>query len=182
MPYHGTPVHSVHFYNESAGLVSLLCGVVSSSLKRGDSVLIVPTREHRIQLVRELRNSGVDLRSPARAGRYTMIDAEELLATFMRGDVPDRYLFRRSVGGFVHEALEAARSNPKRLTAFGEMVAVLWSQGKKAAALRLESLWNELLCDREVFLLCAYPRSGVMSESDETAVCNTHSHLLQQVA
>jgi hypothetical protein len=62
--------------------------------------------------------------------------------------------------------------------AYGEMVDILWQQGKRAAALALEEMWTDLA---EVFpfdLLCAYamapfcdaPGTGALS-----AVCDAHS-------
>ena len=55
-------VHSVHIYNEQSALISRLCGIVSSSLRIGDAVLIVATAETRNQLITELRKSDVDVR------------------------------------------------------------------------------------------------------------------------
>jgi hypothetical protein len=40
--------------------------------------------------------------------------------------------------------------------AFGEMVALLWAQGKSQAALELEDLWNELPGHHPFSLMCAY--------------------------
>ena len=172
-------VHSVHVYNESASLISRLCGIVSSSLQVGDAVLIVATTEHRDQLVKELVSRGVDIRTHARDGRYTMVDATEMLSTFMVNGMPDRDLFMDSVGGMLMKARKAACSEAHGLTVFGEMVTVLWEQGKKQAALQLEALWNDALNDRAFHLHCAYPRSGFVNDGDELAVCRTHSHVVQ---
>jgi KaiC/GvpD/RAD55 family RecA-like ATPase len=169
----------VHVYDESASLISRLCGIVSSSLVIGDSVLIVATAEHRDQLVKCLQDSGVDVRAHARDGRYTMVDAKEMLATFMLNGMPDRDLFEASVGLILEQARKAARNQAQGLTVFGEMVAVLWDEGKKEAALQLEALWNDALNDRAFHLHCAYPRDGFVNESDQLAVFNTHSHILQ---
>jgi hypothetical protein len=37
-----------------------------------------------------------------------------------------------------------AEAKPKRVVVFGEMVAVLFAEGKTRAAIQLEQLWNEL--------------------------------------
>ena len=172
-------VHSVHVYNESSDLIARLCGIVSSSLKIGDAVLIVATGEHRDQLVKALLEAGVDVRAYARERRYTMIDANEMLATFMLHGMPDRDLFMASVGNLLVKIRQAARSQGQGITVFGEMVAVLWDQGSKEAALELEGLWNDVLNDRAFHLHCAYPRLGFINQADEAAVCNVHSHVVQ---
>jgi hypothetical protein len=66
------------------------------------------------------------------------------------------------------------------LTVFGEMVSVLWDEGKKDAALQLEALWNDALRERAFHLHCAYPRLGFINDGDETAVCGAHTHVLLQ--
>jgi len=109
-----------------------------------------------------------------------MYDAEETLATFMVNDSPDRNLFMRSVGALLSDARNSSLSHNVGLTVFGEMVAVLWQQGRKQAAIELEALWNESLKHEAFHLHCAYPRV-LFSGRDEqgfSAVCNAHSHVL----
>jgi hypothetical protein len=171
-------VHSVHIYDEASDLIARLCGIVSSSLQIGDAVLVVATAEHREQLVKALHQSGVDVRVQARAGRYTMVDAEEMLATFMLDGMPDHQLFTTSVGLILARARKAACSKAQGLMVFGEMVAVLWDQGRKEAALELEELWNHALLDQAFHLHCAYPRRGFINQADEVAVCSVHSHVV----
>lgn len=171
-------VHSVHIYDEPSALISRLCGIVSSSLRVGDSVLIVATPGHRRQLVNALRESGVDVRTRARERRFTMFDARETLSSFMVNGKPDSGLFRVSIGEMLTQARRYARSKDQRLMVFGEMVSVLWDEGKKHAALQVEALWNDTLAHRTFHLHCAYPRSGFINADDEAAVCSVHSHVL----
>src|ERR1043166_5358939 len=52
----------------------------------------------------------------------------------------------------------SARTKPwHRLVAFGEMVALLWAEGKRDATIRLEEFWNELAEKYTFDLLCGYP-------------------------
>ena len=46
------------------------------------------------------------------------------------------------------------------MAVFGELVALLWAQGKATQAIRVEELWNELSEAHSFSLLCAYPMSG----------------------
>ena len=175
-------VHSVHIYNEHKDLISRLCGIVTSGLKVGGAVLIVATENHRNQLVQALADAGVNMREHARNASFVMYDAEETLARFMVAGRPNPDLFTQSVGGLLKNAKANARGRDSGLTVFGEMVAVLWERGEKEAALELEALWNEALNDEAFHLHCAYPRGGVVGDSDEaylTQVCHAHSHVVQ---
>ena len=177
-------VHSVQFYDESSALIERLCGIVGSGLKVGESVLIVATAFHRLELVKQLESSGIEVRDFAREGRFTMFDAEETLSTFMRAGRPDPGLFIRSVGSLVVGAKKvSARSSGNGLTVFGEMVAVLWDRGEKEAALELENLWNDLLNSRAFHLHCAYPRKLVSNGNDShiAEICSRHSHVLDEL-
>jgi hypothetical protein len=171
-------IHSVHIYEDSAALISRLGAIVSSSLRSGDSVLIIATAEHRDLLVTDLRKCGIDIREHARERRYTMLDAGETLATFMRQGMPDAKLFAGSVGDILDDVRGSAVKRGKKLTAFGEMVAVLWEQGQKDAALQLEALWNDALHDHAFHLHCAYPHS-IVDAHDVAAISGAHSHFVQ---
>lgn len=107
-----------------------------------------------------------------------MLDAEQTLATFMREGTPDNKLFMSSVGDMLGNAHNSALANGKRLTVFGEMVAVLWEEGKKDAALQLEALWNDALNDRAFHLHCAYPQA-ILTDGDFAAISVAHTHIVQ---
>jgi hypothetical protein len=171
-------VHSVHIYDDSKALISRLCSIVSSSLRSGDSVLIIATAEHRGQLLRDLQDCGLDVREHAREGRYTMLDARQTLAAFMRNGIPDADLFHAAVGEILDGIRRSAQNSGKRLTVFGGMVAVLWDDGQKDVALQLEALWNDTLSNRAFHLHCAYPHD-ILTEGDVAVICSAHSHIVQ---
>jgi cytosine/adenosine deaminase-related metal-dependent hydrolase len=172
-------VHSVHIYENSLELVARLCAIISTTLTTGDSALIIANPEHREQLLRKLQDRGFDLRAHARDNRYIMLDAQETLATFMRQGKPNATLFRDTVGEILNEAYSAAGQQRKKLTVFGEMVSVLWQQGRHDAALELEQLWNEALSKRAFHLHCAYPSDSVLGDDQLAAIRDVHSHLVQ---
>ena len=90
-------------------------------------------------------------------------------------------LFERSVGELLVEYKKRAVSKGQGFTVFGEMVAVLWDEGNREAALRLEKMWNDALNSRAFHLHCAYPRWIFKTdEKDEemASICHTHSHVL----
>ena len=173
-------VHSVHFYESHEALIDRLCGVVSSGLLNGNSVLIVATKTHREQLVSALGRLEVDVRKYSREDRFTMYDAQELLSQFMVDGLPDPDLFMDLLGNLVSHA---KRSKDQGLTVFGEMVSVLWQKRNKQGALALEKMWNDLLNKKAFHLHCAYPRA--LFAHDQVGmrnVCESHSHILEALA
>src|SRR4051812_11388776 len=166
------PFHSVHIYAESQELITYLGGVVTSSLAVRNPVFIIATEEHHHLLVTYLLMQGVALSTYSQEGLYNAFDAEQLLATFMVSDMPDPNLFRASVCALLADAREHSHGE---VTVFGEMVALLWEKGNRAAALRLEGLWNELLDEIPCRLHCAYASRLFQREVDEWRVCSLHS-------
>jgi hypothetical protein len=169
----------VYIYEDENGLVSRLCGIFSTGLRMGGSALVIATAERREQLVKSLTDAGIDVRATAREGRYCMLDAHELLAHFMRDGMPNPALFASIVANVVLSARQRACGQRHSVTVFGEMVAVLWGDGQRKAALQLEQLWNEALRDSSFHLHCAYPRCIFDSVGDIESVHSMHTHVLQ---
>jgi hypothetical protein len=170
------PVHSVHVYADDHDLITRLCAISAASLRVGDSVLLIATPEHRQQLLRCLWQQGIEIRSHAREGRFTMFDAEQTLTVFMSDGMPDRERFSTNIGRMLADARVASRSQDGGLTVFGEMVSVLWEQANQRGALELEALWNTTLNECAFHLHCAYPRSG-FAHGGLDAVLNAHTHV-----
>jgi hypothetical protein len=176
-------VHSVQFYDLQHELIDRLSGIISSGLVVGNSVFVIVTKAHRAALLDSLTRLEIDVRDYARSGKFAMYDANEMLDSFIVDGVPDRRLFNRTVGKIVEGAKQTAASDEVRVTVFGEMVAVLWEEGNKSAAIALESLWNELLSDGTFHLHCAYRRSSIATDpKGMQSICDRHSHILDSFA
>ena len=95
----------------------------------------------------------------------------------MIGDEPDSTKFGETVGAAVSDV---AKAWPK-VRAFGEMVALLWANGNRDGACKLEALWNDLAKRLSFSLFCAYPIKG-FRETDSGAslsdVCGCHSRII----
>jgi hypothetical protein len=128
---------------------------------------VIATAQHR----EELRNT----LQAANNSSITYIDAVELLSAFMVDGWPNETRFTSTVGPLLQRAV---LKGPVRI--FGEMVAMLWAEGKTRAAIRLEELWNELASQHAFSLLCAYPMSGFPDQKDNPSflqVCKAHTHV-----
>src|ERR1051325_3166441 len=99
-----------------------------------------------------LANSVTDFLSPALKGGGSAV----LVATpEHRAEV---------IGELLDRAAASAQHRSFPIAAYGEMVALLWSEGKREAAVRLEQLWNDLYSTHSFSLLCAYPLSDFARE------------------
>src|SRR5262249_9911455 len=68
-----------------------------------------------------------------------------------------------------------------RVRAFGEMVPLLWAEGRQDAALALEQLWNDLVARLPLSILCGYPLTTPTDRGDDARVleiCGAHSHVI----
>jgi len=107
------------------------------------------------------------------------LDAAETLARITSDGWPDPVKFGEIVGGTVGRA--AAVSPAGHVVAFGEMVALLWAEGRRDAAIRLEELWNELAKSHSFALLCAYPIAAFGAHADGAkfaSVSDLHGEVL----
>lgn len=169
-------VHSVHFYEHDEALIQRLGSVIGSALADGGTALLIMTPEHREQLCRFLGKRGSDPYSYQRAGKLHILDAQDTLNSFVVDGAPSPELYDKVVGGLARQLV----SENESLTAFGEMVALLWKQGNKRGALQLEALWNQLLGESSFHLHCAYPKSLFQEDEkrDIQNICDHHSLLL----
>jgi len=178
-------IHSVHFYEHDEALVQRLRSIIVPAIDVGNSVLIVATEEHCRQVKAALAANEVDSAVLEQQGRLTFGEAHELLANIIVDGFPDRERFFSSIGDLIGRARQSAWNGHRGVTVFGEMVAVLWEEGNRIAALQLESLWNDLLYDSEFHLHCAYPRNLFRTNAEAAmirAICDVHSHVVGRAA
>jgi len=169
--------HFVHFYENDEFLFSALSGYIGPGLLAGEVCIVIATEPHRNGLEARLQRSDIDLPSIVSTNQYIALDAERTLSTFMVDGEPDPHRFATVIGTL----LERATSGGRPVRAFGEMVALLWAQGKRTAAARLEELWNDLGKKHRFSLFCAYPMSGFQHATDTPSfveICNKHSKVI----
>ena len=171
--------HLVQFYEADSFLLEALSRLVGDSLVAGDSGVVIATRAHRDGLEEELRRRGLDLDALRSQGRYVALDAAETLASFMVDDFPDEDRFRNVIAEVIKRAIE--KSESRHACAYGEMVALLFADGKGDALLRLEELWNALGKELPFSLCCGYPMTQFSNRPDEPLflkICAEHSQVM----
>jgi hypothetical protein len=172
--------HGVQFYQSDERLVLLLSNYVGTALVTGGTAIVVATSAHRRGLCRCLRARGLDFDVARAEGRFLTYDAADTLARFVVNGAIDRTAFRDVASEMVGRLSLASDGGRRRVTAFGEMVSLLWMSGLKDAAIALEEVWNELLDTREFSLCCAYPMSLFTGHQDAAPflrICAQHSNI-----
>lgn len=145
--------HFAQLHRDPQALTDAVSLFLETGLRRGNSVVVVAVREHTELFLQRLRENELDPKSLRKAGQLEMLDAETVMAQFMRNGAPDWPEFRRTVGSI----LDRVRTNGRGTTrVYGEMVNVLWQQGHTHAAIRLEEFWNELARIYPFSLFCSY--------------------------
>jgi hypothetical protein len=168
--------HVVQIYESEAAFLDLLESFVTDGFEAGDTVILIATEQHLAELELRLLAAGTDLESLRLQNQYLTFNAEALIAKFMVNDWPDYSLFMQSIS----QIFDRTRKNNRPVRAFGEMVAVLWEQGKTGSTIMLEQLWN-MYCEKEPFsLFCAYPKSSFPEGSEVSLqnICKHHSKVI----
>lgn len=174
--------HAVQFYRDDSVLMDRCAKFIGAALGAGDAAVVIAMRAHREGIASQLKGTGVDTAQARRQGRLVLLDAEETLEKFMLEEAPDVEKFEETIANVIDQARAATRRPEEaRVAAFGEMVAILWNQGKHTVAIELERLWNGLAKKREFSLLCAYPMNGFGHGEDGVAflqICAEHSAVI----
>jgi hypothetical protein len=167
-------VHAVRFYRNVESLTSSVSRFIVEGVALNQPTLVIATSRHRAAILTAL-GRGLDTIALQQAGALVCRDAEELLDSFMVGDMPDADLFQRRV----EPALALMAGVEQRIVrGYGEMVDLLCQRGHIEAALRLEDLWNALARKHELAMLCGYSMDNPYGARDIDRICGRHSHIL----
>jgi PAS domain S-box-containing protein len=177
--------HSAHFYSSDALLVTEVAQRLGVTLAAGGAAVVIATPAHRAGFEEQLLARGLDLVRIGEQGRWLCLDASHTLAEFMVEGWPEPKRFSVLIGG-VLDSLNAAvdpvlATGKPVLAAYGEMVSLLWEEGKTGASVRLEELWNELARTRSFHLSCGWPLRVFSRDTDGMVVqriCAEHNHVV----
>jgi hypothetical protein len=166
-PSHGD--HIVQTYQDPAFLAEAVAEYLGSGLRRGEAAIVI-ARPHHVAKFRE------KIGTAGERGQLIVLDAEETLARFMADGMPQWNAFHEVIGGLIAQV----RLQYPAVRAYGEMVDILWQEGRREAAIRLEEFWNELTRLQTFSLFCAYAMDHLdpASYSGLESVCRAHTHFL----
>ncbi len=170
--------HAVQFYDDDDFLTERLARFVAAGFESREPVLMVATRAHREACRRRLESRGIDVGRALEAGQLNVLDAHQLLESFMVGRHPDHSRFVAAIDPIVAGVLRSRAG--RNVRAFGEMVDLLCRDGLVDAALQLEGYWNELLEGQPIDRLCSYSLAsfeGCSRTSGFDRICEAHSRV-----
>jgi hypothetical protein len=166
--------HLVLPYNDVRSLIEALALFAGAGLGKGEAVVLVVTADHAAALRDRLQREGFEVDDLERWGQLRILDAYAMLDIFLVDGRPEAHCFRALSAILVAEARTGSRNGRMRI--YGEMVDLLCQRGQQAAALALETLWNEAVAAHGIPLFCAYhvPRSQVLAEP----LLRSHTHVV----
>lgn len=169
--------HAVQFYGSDQSLFTTVAGFIAEGLVIGQPAVVIATRPHGTAIVEHLSKRLIDCDRAVRDGDLMLLDAEATLDLFLVGSKPDAALFAANVGRLVEQAVNGRRGTMVR--AYGEMVDVLWKQGRAEAAIELEILWNKLALKHDFALLCGYAMGSFYKQTGQLEqVIAQHTHVI----
>lgn len=161
--------HEVEFYKDDERWLESVLAFVLVGLDLHETVIVIATPEHSEALQASLRAEDFENE------RLLFFNPSVLVSRFVSKDWPDKVRFIDVFNPILERAHETGR-----VRIFTEMAAVLWAEGRKDAAMRLEELWNVLDTRHESSLLCAYPQSkffGQDGQQQQFEICTLHRHV-----
>jgi hypothetical protein len=174
--------HDVQFYDNHTFLCQTVGRYLAEGIKAAQPAIIIATPPHRHAFAAELGRLGIDIET-LRPLDLVWLDARETMSAFLEGGSPNAELFEATVGNVLERVIEGRRYTTVR--AYGEMVDLLWREGKPEAAVALEEMWNALATKYAFSLLCAYSKESFQethSLSGIERICALHTHVLSSRA
>jgi hypothetical protein len=171
--------HAVQFYSGDVFLLDSLARFVGTAFKAAESVCVLATQAHRDGLAERLKAQGIDTDRSVKKGQYVTVDALQALEQLTVDGKPDKTRFDEFVRRVVLPL--KAQSKPRRVAVCGEIVAMLWADGKAEAAIELEHFWNELAAQGCYCFRCYYPIASFSDpEQNELfmKLCTEHASVI----
>jgi hypothetical protein len=171
--------HIVQLYQDQQFLNRAVCRFAAAAMANGEGVILVPTAEHWTAFCPRLEAEGVDISAAQARGQLTVVDADQLLPTFMRNAMPEAPVFLGLAGETVARARGAGRYPKVRW--WGEMVNILWERGDVAASMHLEDLFDQLADEQEIAIFCSFVMDNFNGEVQSRMLPRlgeNHSHLI----
>lgn len=172
--------HIVYPYTDENLVGQAVCLFASAGIRDDEGVILIMTGDHCDTIKLRLQIEGLDVAAYERSGQLTCLTTEDLLEQFMTGGTLNEDLFRSTIGSLIARARASMseKRRPSMVRIFGEMVSQLRSTNGVATT-RLEELWNEVIQEHSVSLLCTY----ALHHADDhipKALVDLHSHSIER--
>src|SRR6202171_2730929 len=171
--------HIVQLYQDQQFLNRAVCRFAAAAIANGEVVILVPTIAHWDAFRPRLESEGVDVKAAEKRGQLTIVDADNLLPTFMRDGMPESPVFL----GLAENVVSQARGDGRypKVRWWGEMVNILWERGDVAASMDLEDQFDRLAREHEIAIFCSFVMDNFNGEVHSRMLPRLgqkHSHLI----
>src|SRR6202521_5190520 len=122
--------HFVQLYTDDGFLLDALSRFIGGAIAVGDGAVVIATKAHQDGLAQRLKARGVDTAKAISQGRYVLLDAHETLPRFMANGSVDETRFINTISDVLTRVHNAADDKDSCVAVFGELVALLWADGK----------------------------------------------------
>jgi hypothetical protein len=171
--------HIVYPYTDESLVGQAVALFASAGLRDHEGVILIMSADHCESIKVRLQLEGISTEAYERLGQLICVTAEDLLAKFAPGGVLNEDLFKSTIGRLIQNAkASASNGSPGKVRVFGEMVSQLRGKDLKATT-RLEELWNEVIRDHSVSLLCTYALQNADDHLPQGLV-DLHSHNIER--
>ncbi|HEX4333546.1 MAG TPA: MEDS domain-containing protein [Usitatibacter sp.] len=175
----GPDGHIVQLYQDEEFYGEAISHFAAEGLVRGESIILVATRPNWKNISARLSAKGFQPDQLFAQGQLTLLDADETLPKFMRGNEPDGAIFKP----LAKETIAKARQGGKfpRVRWWGEMVNVLYVDGNPRGSNHLEQFFDQVAHEEQVAIFCSFLMDKFDPKIYDEAfghVCCTHSHVI----
>jgi hypothetical protein len=123
------------------------------ALDQGHAALCAVSDSTRLMLEERLTKRGIDVSDARTRGQYVYLDGVDVLRQITRNGRPDPVRFR----DVVEWEVESLVNEYAGVWIYGELAAILWSQGRERGAIELDGLWASVAGSKPVVLCVAFP-------------------------
>ncbi len=171
--------HIVYPYTDENLVEQAVCLFASAGLRDDEGVILIMATSHCDPMKLRLRMEGYNIAAYERSGQLTCVTTEDLLERFMVDGTLNEDRFRSTISKLIVRARGGVRDGQARkVRVFGEMVSQLRTIDGTATT-RLEELWNEIINEHSVSLLCTYALHNANDYIPEGLV-ELHSHNIER--
>jgi hypothetical protein len=171
--------HIVYPYTDEGLVGQAVCLFASAGLRDDEGVILIMSAAHTESIKLRLAVEGIDAEAYQRSGQLICVESEDLLEKFVVNGVLAEDVFKSTIGGLIEQArAKVSNGSPGKVRVFGEMVSQLRATNLTATT-RLEELWNDIVRNHSVALLCTYALHDTEDHIPEVLV-GLHSHNIER--
>jgi len=168
--------HVVQLYEDDEIFLHTLTGFVEDAIHSDENAVVIATDLHLNALEKRMARNGMQIDKLMLDGQFIPLDVEETIAEFMIDGKADESRIKETISNLFIKA----GYNKKRFRLSGEIAPILFAQGHREMATRVEHLTELSNHENPVSIFCAYSKNifcdNAMNFAD--TICSEHSKII----